>query len=631
MSLCITCNKFYSNESGFCSVCQKEQVKNYDDHIAEFTKYMSKHNSDVTWSLASEEHMEVVRNELARNINTVEWYKLLNGLTQQFPTLLFTSDQVKSLTIPSDIHMNIISKNCIDSWELFDDREKPKMLTDLHKVFASMFDNTEFKELDLGECPICLETMNPTDTWGTMCCHNAVHDECIKKCNKCPLCRGAHYAGMDVSNDDDDNMYNFNPSGSSLLDLIMNYDLVLYPGHNIEDSEDIDSDEDYLRNSRELINMFFQTSSSIYTRHITHENSNNDAPPARYIPPRYIPPRFNLYNTRFLDEDSNEDTEDESQTINVGGNQVNTEEQLVQLTGRAIRTTSHTYLPRTYSGLRNFPMSNERDWFMSHITSDSAPQMDVVMAGIARPPPSLERMLPATHIEETVRQISEGRGRILTVNGMTRPEQIPSRQPSVRSILEDDIDNMMEEYSELTSRTIERYFRGDLSTEQSSSILRSVSNAVREILSHDTLSIYQRIIGRTIIGYIDEHFRLVERYTDIFVVIPEWQEEEINNTRLPVNTVQRRIRLGDIRKELSKKTIDRVIVNATDMNNRTHAHNFGDIHIEDDVVVTYLWRHAIKYGPLNRWNLMQKMYNHAHQEYHLSDTPIEDMIELQEE
>lgn len=228
MSLCTKCNEFYGNEiTKLCSVCSGVRpgippiIEEYDT-LEELHKYMSNKLSMFDYVVLSDQQFDmIVMTKLNENVPPKEWYMLLNGLTQEFPHILLTADQVKKLINAKTDHkyVNIIYRRCFEPWDAdvknpvgncywrnFGEMKKPKTLIDLHKLFDRMFMEPPFKSgINLGDCPICFEAMNIDNTWSTTCCHNGVHTECLIKCKDCPLCRGKYFKTKEVEENTGDN------------------------------------------------------------------------------------------------------------------------------------------------------------------------------------------------------------------------------------------------------------------------------------------------------------------------------------------------------------------------------------------------------------------------------------------
>lgn len=257
MSICTTCNKYKSVGNVKCFLCNDISENEDDpytmfdvDNLSDFTRYMSDLHSNITWVMATDEHMKIIKEVITDNI--VDWYKLLYGLTQHFPAIYFVKKQVDSLEFPSDMHKYIMMKKCID----------------LYVPFKKMFNMEDLIEINLGECPICLEDMNPDNSWSTMCCHNAIHNKCLQQCTKCPLCRGAHYTGMEIEEENDDMTYQFSYGPVAFHEHFARFNVS--NGFNQEDSGDmeaqtrpiLDDVEEQMERITSVIGEFIRSTSS---------------------------------------------------------------------------------------------------------------------------------------------------------------------------------------------------------------------------------------------------------------------------------------------------------------------------------------------------------------------------------
>jgi len=206
---CIQCTEYYAGENGMCSACSNPEKNVFDfDSLVHFTRYMSKTRPNYTWVVLKDSQFDIVARRLTPDVSVDDWYRLLNGLTQDFPHIFLSGPQVKRIISASSSYkyVHIVYEKCYEPWDAdvghkagncywrdFAEMTKPKSMKILHQIYDKMFSGwVQRIYVTLGDCPICFEKMNGSNTWSTQCCHNPVHKECINKCNTCPMCRGEY-------------------------------------------------------------------------------------------------------------------------------------------------------------------------------------------------------------------------------------------------------------------------------------------------------------------------------------------------------------------------------------------------------------------------------------------------------
>lgn len=215
--MCSQCNEYYAGDNGKCSQCtnppkfsDEKYNPGLDFHpMVEFTKYMETKRKQISWTLLTDRQFELVAKKLTTDVPPIEWYKLLHGLTQDFPAIYLSAAQAKQL-INSETeykYVHEVYRHCYELWDAdvdnkpgncywrdFAEMTKPKSIEKLHEIYDRMFNGWgNHSQILVGECPICFEDMKSYDVWPTKCCHNAIHTKCISKCKECPFCRGEFY------------------------------------------------------------------------------------------------------------------------------------------------------------------------------------------------------------------------------------------------------------------------------------------------------------------------------------------------------------------------------------------------------------------------------------------------------
>lgn len=251
MSLCTKCNEFYGSElSELCSKCHYEVngveianniVQHADDQydtVEELHKYMKENYHMYDYIILSDQQFDMtIMTKLNEEVPPKEWYKLLNGLTQEFPHVLLTAEQVKKLIGPKTNHeyVNIVYNRCYEPWDAdvknsvgncywreLGEMKRPTKIEKLHKIFERLFDVFgAAPKWDLGECPICFDGMNTHDVWATTCCHNGIHRDCLLRCPDCPLCRGKYVKMPEEHVDNDQESLSDNELAIAMLEAML--------------------------------------------------------------------------------------------------------------------------------------------------------------------------------------------------------------------------------------------------------------------------------------------------------------------------------------------------------------------------------------------------------------------------
>lgn len=210
-TMCESCNKFYADPLvGKCSSCAGGPTDSFDtfDPLVAFNNYMKMYQPYITYVTLTDQQFELLAKKLTTDVQSIEWFKILRGLTQDFHHVFLSGKQVQKILTASTSYeyVHVIYRQCYEPWNAdvghgagncywrdFAEMTKPKSREKLNKILDKLFNNWIDSTKPLGECSICLENMFMYNTWSTDCCHNAMHTACISKCDACPLCRGSYY------------------------------------------------------------------------------------------------------------------------------------------------------------------------------------------------------------------------------------------------------------------------------------------------------------------------------------------------------------------------------------------------------------------------------------------------------
>jgi len=203
--VCPHCNDH--NPAGFpaCIECLPPYIL---DTSTELTGYMATKQPYYSWTTLTDQQFKIFKTRLTTDISAVEWYKLLHGLTQDFPHVLLSAAQVREIIDARTSHeyVHAVYSRCYEPWLAnvgndvancywisFGEMVAPNSQKILYDIFDKMFGRQfHLNWYKLGECPICFEEIIGATTWSTSCCHNAIHCACLEKCSVCPLCRGQY-------------------------------------------------------------------------------------------------------------------------------------------------------------------------------------------------------------------------------------------------------------------------------------------------------------------------------------------------------------------------------------------------------------------------------------------------------